>query len=394
MKLATLLALAAATSLAGTIYAQNDNYLNRTRYYAATWAGFVQGSALATGGEALDTIGKDELVEYGINAATPASQSITGARYVVQDQNALTTHNYLVVGYGELATGGPDVNDNWMSVGPILSPLGTAAAPAAWIVTLGFTTPAQAPRGETAYVGLSLPGGTNTDILLNQFIDNDTTNAAGSSVPGQSYATAYPVGMDSHRLGMDPVTGVASWDTNAASTYFDLEVEGPGGHALIMSNESTNPTVTTNGGLATTPHTAFFPDAVNFNNSAPARADTVGYIYQDNAFVQGVDFVALMVSFNLNPLNTILVPMPISNFLPNSSGNVCSDITVNAVAALMLAPTSTGTGTPTPQYFEITLPFGASSALITPGQQFVMQGFTLDLTNNIVRGGPCGAQKF
>jgi hypothetical protein len=174
----------------------------------------------------------------------------------------------------------------------------------------------------------------------------------------------------------------------------DLRVLGPGGHALTLSNEVANPAVTAPASVVTTPHTAFYPDAVDFNLATPPRADTVGYIYQDNAFVQSQDIVVFLIAFDLNALNSSAMngPFPISNMLSGSTGNACIELTMNASLGLFLAPTSTGPGTPTPLYFERTVPLAASA--VFQGLHFVIQGFTLSLASRTVRGGPCSIQTF
>ncbi|MCA8952614.1 MAG: hypothetical protein KDE27_24085 [Planctomycetes bacterium] len=391
MRIASLLTTAAVACLATTAVAQNNNYLNRTLYFEATWAGFVTGAALANGGDALDTINTNELTEFGVDATLPDKQLITGMIYVLQDQNAATTHSYNIVGYPDdpAVPGQPDVANPFLNAGPATSPAGSGIQ--AWIFTVGFTTPAQAERGENNYLGVRLPGATaTTDILLNQFIDSDSTNTAGFSAPGQSYPVAYPTPTTSHRVGVDQVTMGISYSTRPGANFIDPEVQGPGGHALTNSNEITNPAVTAPASPVTTSYTAFFPDAVNFNNTATPRADGAGYVYQDNAFAPG-DFVAFLAGFTLNPLNTTASPFPVSMF-GAGTGNVCTDLVVNFPVSLFLAPTSLGTGTPVEQYFELTFPVPVNVASL--GFKIVMQGFSLYTSAGSIAAGPCAVQTF
>ncbi|MCA8976192.1 MAG: hypothetical protein KDC98_15835 [Planctomycetes bacterium] len=399
MRNITLAASFAFTVLAVSATAQN-NFLGRTKYFSATWAGYVPGGSLAAGGDALDTIAAGELTDFGIDNATAINQQfITGMQFVLQDQNAATSHTFYLVGYPESLTtpDTPDVATPFMNVGPYASPTIAAGGIAAWIFTVAFTTPMQAPRERSAFVGMNLPSATaTTDILLNQFIDDDTTNLNGPgntpiySQPGQSYAVNYPGGglPSSHRLGVSAT--VITFGTRPASIYVDLQVKGPGGHALTFSNETENPAVVGAASAVTTPHTAFYPDAVDHNAATPARADGAGYLYTDNAFVTG-DIVALLAAFNLNPLN-VGTPLPLSSFLGGSTGNACLDLAVNVPIALLFAPTSTGTGTPPAQYFETTFAMPAWAA--TQGFQVVFQGLTLASASGVVRGGPCSVQTF
>lgn len=377
-----------AAAVTGSSVCAQQNWMNRMYNFSATWAGYVFGGSTATGGIALDSIYSRELMDWGIDSAVSATdQNISGFRYVLQDQDPGTTHTYSVVAYSEDPNlpNNPDVAGGAiLTAGPFTSPQGTAGTPAAWIFTLtGLNS--QMPREKDVFVGVELPAVTvSGDILLMQFIDADTTHPSSIyTQPGQSYSLV-PNG--THLMGIDTSTGLIGYHNAAGSQIIDVQIFGPGATALTNSNEAPNP-ATANGPI-TTPCTAFYPDAVNFN--ATGRTDSIGVLYQDDEFAITGGFVGIVFGVSLNPLNASAAggPFPISNVY-RGQGNLCTDIiTGSPDATLFFGPTTVGAGGE--QYFERTVTVPVS--VVTAGVTAVWQGITYDGATGRLRSSGCVVQ--
>lgn len=380
--------VAVALAMSGSSLTAQQNWVNRLFNCDGTWAGYVFGGSTQQGGYALDSMRSEEMIDWGIDSANSDTlMNISGFRFVLQDQDPTTTHQFSLVAFGEdpAIPDSPDVNTGpLLTAGPFTSPTAAAGQPAAWIFTVTGLT-GQFPREQDVFIGVELPAITTTgDILLMQFIDADTTHpAAVYSQPGQSYTTGVPNG--SHLCGVDTATNLVNFHGFAGSQIIDVEIFGPGGHALTNSNEANNPA--TMNGPVTTPSTAFYPDVVDFNSTG--RADSIGFIYQDDLFATDGAFVGLVLGTSINPLNAAAAggPFPIRNVFAGQ-GNLCTDIiTGSPTEVLFFAPTTVGGNGE--QYFEQTI--NVPTSIVTAGLQAVWQGVTATV-NNRVRSSGCVLQ--
>jgi len=385
-------ALLSVALLAGAVTqsaSAQENWMNRMYNFDATWAGYVFGGSTQVGGVAIDTLAAEEMMDWGIDSAVSSTdQMITGFRWVLQDTDGGTTHQFSLVAYSEdpNAADLPDVAGGpILSAGPFTSPTGTAGAGSAWIFNITGLSGAM-PREKDVFVGIDLPPAVSaSDILLMQFIDADIAHPSTIySLPGQSYVTNVANG--SHLGGIDAGTNMVGWHTLAGSQLIDVRIFGPGGHPITNSNETNNPA--TLNGPVTTPSTAFYPDVIGFNGAN--RTDGIGFLYQDDQFAATGGFVGIVLGTTVNPLNSSMAggPFPISNVF-RGQGNLCTDIITGTPASvLFFQPTSVGAMGE--QYFQQTISVPIS--VVTTGVQAVWQGVTFDAVTNRVRSSGCVLQ--
>src|SRR5262249_50863282 len=130
------------------------------------------------------------------------------------------------------------------------------------------------------------------------------------------------------------------------------------------------------------PGTASFFSGVHPDAATPplngGRADTPSYVVRGPP---AGTIVFFLIDFGSSPL-----PLPLSTFVPGSTGTAC--LPLGSFQTLGFAIAS-GSGQDT-----FTLNLSAGARTLIGGLSLVWEGVSLDPVANVLHGGPCGAQHF
>jgi len=358
------------------ISAQHDLGLNTNHDVSyATRAGVGPAA-----GAALKRLDRDDLLEWGPDAANPGKRSILGIAFVIQDFDVTSTDPFYMVVYGEDAQNAdfPDPQKQFGRVGPFglpaTNPGNIPSFPAlAFTVRQVFATPVLADAGEDTFIGCEFNAGFSaTDGLAMWDSSSDPTiptfESPGPAPIGQAnYECALPNGGAGQYFGPD---------------IFDLRcsplVATAAGTCLAVTNQASYPLANTAPGTASL-ISGYHPDTASVPTN-PGRADDLAFqVEHSNAVLWFFTF-----SFGANPFG----PQSVDSILRGSTGNVCVDPTQVTVAAIVPA------GTSGEAQYVLTLPPAARAFITNVAAPFdvVWQGFGIDAGGQFVHGSNCAVQ--
>ncbi len=353
-----------------------------------------RGSMAGRAGELLFRFDSSDYTAIGRPQNTsPTANDIDGIRFILQDQDALTVEPYNLNIYGEdplnpdfpnFAAGAPGGTNALGTFGPFNSPAG-AAGPAAWFITVTFTTPVGVPAGQDMFLGVDLAAaagagwtadGLSVQISLgtNPNFPPPTTNTYDLQGP----ALISPFS-NSYGLVHDRTNSLFAYGGKRQGAI-DIMTLGPAGVGTAITNQPNYPTSNAAPGTASF-MSGLHPDAANPPLNG-ARVDDIGYVYFDHVLPTG-SLVLYLADLAVSP-----VQLPLAQFVPGSVGVVCL---TPALTTLSFAVTATqGAGAMTS--FNLFIPAAARNTLL--GSSFAFTAIGFDPVAGILRGAPCVTQKF
>ena len=387
--------LLAGTALAVCIPAQNrlGTFDNTGTTYATRG-----GSAAANTNPAVLFVRFDKERYAGwTTGATPGTRDITGVNFVMQDQNLATQETFNLVVYGESVTlpNFPEVATPLATSGAFNLPLGTGGG--AWNASGNFATPIQAPATGDVFIGVqfnagwTIAGGVPTDGLsLWEIRSADPSTTIQIDQPGPGRPTApFDEGTFGGFYVPTPLTGPSYLTTLA--TMYKLQPITPiaGGVATALTNQTRHVestaasvagfTVQTPGAGTSCMLSGLFPDSANPSLNG-GRADDIGQTYINTA----ANVPSGSLVFYLIDLGTFGIEIPVSSFIPGSTGVTC----LNLGTMQTLAIGTMGTGSA----FHIAA-FPASARPILTGISWLQQAVGFNTSTFAAHAGPCTRQQ-
>ncbi|MCC6784286.1 MAG: hypothetical protein IT457_15700 [Planctomycetes bacterium] len=214
------LSIAAAVAIAAGASAQQFFEI-----YPGTTNATSRGGLGLNSGEILNGFHKAQNAGIG-NDGT--SSTVSGARYVLQDQIGNTVDTYgITFRTGTDATGpGTTAVDLLASFGPFNMPASTATGPVAWIITLTFA-PLTVPSTDFFSVGVALPVATSgTDYVSCHAAYNTSHNQHASAVDmawqivGAATSATHPATKRSFRIAIrTPQNAFQAANVDALGTF-------------------------------------------------------------------------------------------------------------------------------------------------------------------------------
>lgn len=379
-----VVALFAATAC---LSAQNNRvgFLHNVSVGATT-----RGSAGANACQQIGRFDNDDYRSWGAPGAN--GNSVNGFFFHLQDQYDTSVETYNVHFYGEdpinphypnLQSTQPPGTNALLSVGPFNSPGGVAAGPAAWFVTITFTTPLVLPNNQDVFAAvefaqsavhptLNLPWpndglSVQINLGLNPNFPAPQTNTYDLPGPG---LIGGGVTNNSYGLAHDLVNSTFGYG-GARQYAMDFLVAAPAARGVMaaITNQLSYPISNVAPGTA-----SFFS---GLHPHVLVRSDDVSYIFFGAA--QG-DLVFYLAAFNFQT-----PALALSAFLPGALGMACLDIANNIVLGFNIG---SGSGVDAK-----TIQFAPAQRPLVVGLDLVMQGISLNPTTGVLNGGPCGKQR-
>jgi hypothetical protein len=332
--------------------------------------------------------------------ANGTTNTVTGMQFILQDQFDSSVEQYDIRIYGEdLTTPNPNfpnfaptapVGTNQLAhFGPFSSPGGTLNAPAAWFVTVTFATPLALPDAQDIFLGVELqpsaaantaatpPSWPNDGISVQ--IELGLQQPAPFTVWDLKGPAAISGGLtaNSYAIAHNPATGVMAYGGARQGQVDFLTTTNVGRGVVTAQTNQTSLTVSN-----ALPGTASFYIGVHPDAATPpfngGRADVPSYVFMG---APAGTIVFFLIDFSFSPF-----PLPLSMFVPGSTGAACLNLGAFQTLGFSIA---SGTGQ---DAFTLNLSPGARTLI--GGLTLVWQGVSLDPVANVLHGGPCGAQHF
>lgn len=391
--------LLAGAAIAAALPAQNrmGTFDNTGTTYA------TRGGAAAANTNPADLFVRLDKEKYAgfTTGLTPGTREITGLNFVMQDQNLATQEPFNLIVYTESATtpNFPDVTTPVGLSGAFGLPIGTGGG--AYNASANFATPLSAPAAGDVFVGLrfttpwTISGGQVTDGPSVWEIRGVVVTATGASydLPGPGRPSAPPEeGTFGGIYVPTTTTGpVGPAYPITAPTMYKISPVLPiaGGCATAVTNqanhvESTSAsvagfTVQAPGAGTACMMSGLHPDSANPPLNG-GRADDIGAIYVNTA----ANVPTGSPVFFLIDLGTFGPEIPVSAFIPGSTGVVC----LNLGTAQTLAITLMGSG-----FTSHVATFPASARSLLSGISWLRQTVGFNVTTGQAHAGPCTRQQ-
>jgi hypothetical protein len=275
---------------------------------------------------------------------TGATYTITGTRFVVQDQVGVTPESFQAVGYTEdpALPDFPNAAAAWFRTGAFNLPASTATGAVAWIYTITFAAPA-VPKGDV-WLGLNVnllngawpADGCSTHIVMDANATNTSIDKPGQGanliLTNLSCNVATPIG-GPNGPATYPSPGVAA---QRRQIFLDVQAAVVGGQPTTQTNQTlyvcSNPGATGSTPLGGTTNmlSGLNPDLYDFNAATPARADDVGFMIRGGLMLANSPAYVVLA---LGP--SLIGEVPVTTLLPQfggvaTRGIVCVDF-INGV---------------------------------------------------------------
>jgi hypothetical protein len=326
---------------------------------------------------------------------TPGTRDINGLQFVIQDQNLATQETFAVVAYTEdaLLPSYPDVVTPLGTSANYTLPLGTGGG--AYRATANFTTPILAPAGADVFVGLQMnqpwtitgtPAAVTDGLSVWEIRAALATLAAGQSIDVAGAGLPFSPA-DEGRFSGYYVPTPAAGPAMPVVTMFKITPILPiaGGTATAVTNQTVHPessataplsfAVETPGAGTASMLSGLYPDAAD-PSLGGGRADNLGNIYLKTGMVSGVCFY--LVDFG-----TFGLELPMSSFLPGSTGVSC--LNLGTLQTLAIGIVTNGVG------FNVTN-LNLATRQQLAGFSWLSQSVGFDLATNLAHAGPCTRQ--
>jgi hypothetical protein len=386
---------AAGLTLAASLTAQTNVPIGFTfnTGISATSRGALQQNA----GQLLFRFDAEDYRSWG--DANGTTNTVTGVQFILQDQYDSSVENYDIRIYGEdLTTPNPNFpnfpatapagTNQLAHFGPFASPGGTANAPAAWFVTVTFATPLGLPDAQDVFLGVELqasaaanPATTpafwpNDGISIQISLGVQQTGFPTFDLKGPA-AISGGLTAGSYGIAHNPATGVMAYG-GARQGQVDFLTTTTVGRGVVTAQTNQVSLVSSN----LLPGTASFFSGVHPDSASPpfngGRADTPSYVFMG---APAGTIVFFLIDFSFSP-----TPLPLSAFVPGSTGTACLNLGAFQTLGFSIA---SGSGQ---DAFTLNLSPGARTLIA--GITLVWEGVSLDPVANVLHGGPCGAQHF
>jgi hypothetical protein len=279
---------------------------------------------------------KEHYAGWGADPASPGMRRIHGFHAFVQDQigNTAETIAFLVFTENAAAPNYADVTTPLGSTGPIPIPVSASASAVPYEVTANFATPVLAPAGGDVFLAIDLPqpatGTWPTDGMsvhaLYYVSSTGTQSATIYDLPGTSHPTT-PIEQQGHGSWYvpSPPTGPI-YTLTPRQWRIEPIVPGAAGVAGAITNQTSLPLSNVAPG-ASTQGSGLHPDAQSTPLNA-GRADDIAGRWFRTGTPDGTPV------FFLIDLGTFGPEIPVSVFLPGSTGVVCLNLATMQVLGL------------------------------------------------------------
>jgi len=363
--------LSAVTLVAGTAIAQNNLFDFQNMGVTFT----SRNGANLVPATIYNRIDKEAYAGWGVDNANPGMRSFTGLHCLIQDQDLSTQDGFSFTAYTESGTPNiPNTTTPLAATGNFLLPLGTGIG--AYSVTGSFATPVLAPGASDVFVGVSTVGSwnaTTTDGLSIWATSGDPTRplrdepgfGAPTTVPGNTYAGTWQPGTSTQTNAVLRQSWVEPIITTPAGVASALHYADP-----VHANANVSPgTVCMYSGQ--------FPDSESPSRIA-GRADDIGNTFRHTGIPDGT-----LVFFLADIALTFGPELPLSSFLPGSTGVVC--VNLGSYSVVAVSTTLAGSAN-----HVINIP--AASRTGIAGLPVIQQAAAFDGVNGVALAGPCSKQ--
>lgn len=338
--------------------------------FGLTASNASRGGLLSAAGTLYARFDRDDCTGWGLSSSVANAREIRGVRFVSQDQNGATPEQYWITILTEdpAVPGYPDPTQVLGSFGPFTH-AATAPGPATWTNTHVFPTPVLVPANRDVFVGVRVtaaplwPSDGHSVMctlgILSQWSIYDRPGAA-------------PIQHGSYALTAD-ASGTLFY-RNTRQLLIDLLIDGPGGAATAITNQSTYPSSNTapgTGGYLSGLH----PDA-RLPSATPGRLDDLGFVYLDPALPTG------MPVFFLADIGNLGAEVRLDLLIPGSIGSAC--LSPNALVI--------GYGLQFAGQCYHAFPLPTSLRPTIAGTNLLQQGLALD-PSFAMRASPCLRQQ-
>lgn len=326
-----------------------------------------------------DRLDKEFYAGWGFDPVNPGMRQILGMHAWLQDQIGTTpeTFQFMVFTESAVQPNFPDVSAPLGTIGPIPTPLNTAAAAIAWEFTASFTTPLLAPASADVYVGVELPnpavGTYPTDGMSCWALYYVSVTSGISDLPGTAHPTLPPelVGNGGWYVA-SPLTGPL-YAITPRQWKIEPIIAGATGVACTITNQTTAPSSNVAPGTSSQ-GSGLYPDALNPPLNIGRADDVAGRWFKSNT--PNNTPVFFLLAFNFGP------EIPASGMLAGSTGVLCADLTTLTVLGIQFTTNN--------QAFQVISIPPAARAIIG-GMTIVHQAAGLNAAGG-VDAGPCTKQ--
>lgn len=318
-------------------------------------------------------IDKEKYAGWGYTDANPGFRAIRGMTYTLQDQDPTTQESYSLVFFTEdpARPNYPLVTAPVATVGPL--PMFTAGspAPAAWVITTAFATPALVPANADVFFGVELPAPFNAN-----FTDGMSAHMVAGSVGLVGGLADYPGASAPLGLGFggyyEATTQTVAYSAPIRRQYLFDPILEVGGVALAQHYGDSLHQVANNYPGTGCMFSSQYPDSASPPLN-PGRADDLAMSWA-GAVADGT-----LVIFLADVTTTFGPELPLSTYAPGSTGALY----LNAPSMMMLGFSTTQSGNAAYQ-----IVWGAAARPLLPGLPLAQQGIAFDAANNRLLAGP------
>lgn len=269
-----------------------------------------RGGLLGAAGTLCARFDHDDCIGWGLSATAANTRQIRGVTFVSQDQNGATAENYWLVVMTESATspGMPNLQAV-ATFGPYTHPA-TAPGVAVFTNTHVFPTPVAVPADRDVFIGVRLDP---APLWPNDGHSVQCALGVVSQWPVYDLPGPGTIQHGSYALAIDAAGAVFYRSTR--QLLIDLLIDGPGGAATTVTNQSTYPASNAPPGIGGY-LSGLHPD-VRLPATFPGRLDDVGFVYLDTALPNG------MPVFFLADLGNFAGEVRLDALFAGATGSVC-----------------------------------------------------------------------